>query len=237
VEELNGKIAAIAENTGAVRARAHKSLDCSREGQVGLEKLTGEMGRVQEAVRHMANLMDDFVVSTQAINTMAQQVREIAERTNLLALNATIEAARAGEQGRGFAVVACEVRKLAEKSAHSAGQIDDMTWSIGQKSASVRQAIERGMDHLASSRATVGKVSAVLGSANDLVVEVGGSLDVISMAADEQRGSSAAVAEGIEAIADMARENDLAIVCTVDAACEMERLADKLQASVARFTV
>ena len=43
--------------------------------------------------------------------------------------------------------------------------------------------------------------------------------------------------ESIDAIAEMARENDLAIDRTVDAAREMERLAAQLQASVARFKV
>jgi len=60
---------------------------------------------------------------TQNLDSMAQEVRKVAEQINLLALNAAIEAARAGENGRGFAVVADEVRKLAGFSSSTGERI------------------------------------------------------------------------------------------------------------------
>ena len=202
VDELNAKIQHIAESTESVRSRSRDSLARSQEGQHSLGQLIKEVTHVEEAVQHMAQSVGAFVESTRTITSMTQEVREIAEQTNLLALNAAIEAARAGEQGRGFAVVADEVRKLAEKSARSAGEIDTITHEITRQSTSVQESIARGLSHLESSRHAADVVSGVLVAANASVSDVGDGLDRIAAATHDQRRASESVTDSIDAIAD-----------------------------------
>ncbi|MHB1373119.1 MAG: methyl-accepting chemotaxis protein [Thauera sp.] len=235
VDVMMDNISAVGERTEAVRARSHDSLQRSQEGQRSLERLVGEVGEVESAVRQMAEAVSAFVDSTQAISRMTSEVREIAEQTNLLALNAAIEAARAGEQGRGFAVVADEVRKLAEKSARSAGEIDEITRDVSRRSSSVRGAIDDGLGHLESSREMAGAVMQVLSQANALVVEVGEGLNHIAEASREQRSASESVTRRIGEIAGMARSNNDALEHTVTSARELGELASRLQDSVSRF--
>jgi methyl-accepting chemotaxis protein len=195
------------------------------------------MDVVESAVKQMAESVNEFVRNTEAINTMTQEVKDIAEQTNLLALNAAIEAARAGEQGRGFAVVADEVRKLAEKSSRSAEEIDAITEKLTSQSVAVRKAINEGLSHLTSSQDSVHTVASILQATNGSVKEVGAGLDTIAMATDEQRRVSGEVAESIEAIAHMARDNTSAVEETAAAADDLKNLADNLQRTVSRFKV
>jgi methyl-accepting chemotaxis protein len=237
VEQMAAGIADVATGAERVHQRSQESLRRAEDGAKTLNALVAEVNKAESAVNQMADSVEHFVASSTAITSMTREVRDIAEQTNLLALNAAIEAARAGEQGRGFAVVADEVRKLAEKSARAAGEIDGVTSRLADQSLTVHAAIHQGLEHLASSRAAVSSVSATILAGNDLVVAVGHGLDEIAAATEQQRTASAALAQSIEEIATMARENNQAVESTARAARQMENLADQLQQTVSRFRV
>lgn len=79
-------------------------------------------GKVSEILEVLQKAIEDSN-SVKQVNSLTNDILNIASQTNLLALNASIEAARAGEAGRGFAVVASEISQLAAASQEAANNI------------------------------------------------------------------------------------------------------------------
>lgn len=237
VEEITVSINSVAANTDDVHKLAVHSLQQTEQGLRNVDELIGEVANVQTTVNQIASSVKEFVDSTRSIAGMTQQVKEIADQTNLLALNAAIEAARAGEQGRGFAVVADEVRKLAEKSAQSANEIDRVTQSLNGKASNVEATVQSGLNSLKTTQEHAAKVSAVLAAAGAAVSKSNQGVGDIAKSVGEQSQASTEIAKHVEKIAQMSEENHAAVDLAGKEIAELRELAEELHQSVSLFRV
>ena len=116
IETIAQKTDELSDYTKEMKTHAQSMESVARTNMESTDKKVSEILDVlQQAIEESD--------SVKQVNTLTNDILNIASQTNLLALNASIEAARAGEAGKGFAVVATEISQLAAASQEAANNI------------------------------------------------------------------------------------------------------------------
>ncbi|WP_442852905.1 methyl-accepting chemotaxis protein [Bacillus sp. OxB-1] len=126
MEELIASSNEVAATVQQTKEQSTVTQELAREGYTQMESLHEKMMQIKKSASDMQRIMGQLDLSSKEIQNVITIVRTIADQTNLLSLNSGIEAARAGAYGKGFAVVAEEIRKLADETKQSIGQITDL---------------------------------------------------------------------------------------------------------------
>ena len=235
VQELASTAGQIAENAAAVSGFAAQTLGLADTGREAVHASVESMDTIEASVGQIAARALRLGERSQEIGRILGVIDDLADQTNLLALNAAIEAARAGEHGRGFAVVASEVRKLAERSQESAGQIQAIVAEIQAETSSTIIASEEGAKEVrAGTRLARGVVDA-LERIIEMVDETTTAAKEISIATQQQRSASDQVVTAMRESSTMSRSHAAVAASSARSAAELDALAAELDESVHRF--
>lgn len=237
VQIMTDSIQRVAEAAREAEIVARDASDIAVKGGEAVENTVAGILEIRETVAETTRKVKRLAESSQEISKIVALISQIASRTNLLALNASIEAARAGEAGRGFAIVADEVRQLADKSAKSLKEIEQIVMQIQSETGSVMTAMEEGTQQVIKGTKLAEEAKRSL----DNIIQVAKRIDILvcSITADtvDQTETSRAVAQVMQSVELTAQETSQEAQRVSGALQNLVGVSRDLIASVERFRV
>jgi methyl-accepting chemotaxis protein len=203
------------------------------------------------SVEDIKNKIGGLESNISEISQISNLINNIAEQTNLLALNAAIEAARAGEAGRGFSVVAEEIRKLAEQSKDSSGNINNLLQGISSESDAVVQSSNNAHNILqnqvvviktsiSSFKEIVENIEGIIPKINEVnnnIVKIDNQKEVIIDKINETSRSSEQISAFSEEISSSTEEMSSSSSEVANSSGDLNKLTLELKKAVEQFKI
>jgi methyl-accepting chemotaxis protein PixJ len=237
VKLLETSSAEVAEFARQIDRAVNAANATVQNGDRLIENTVSEILEIRSTVSETGKKVKRLGETFQKISKVVSLVENFATQTNLLALNASIEATRAGEYGKGFAVVADEVRSLAYQSANATTEISRLVDEIRSGTNEVTEAMEVGIAQVVQGTQLVNETRQTLSEIVTATSEIGGLVQSISKAANNQNAESQKLTIVMNDVAEI-------VIKTADSATQLSEsfkdlltTSQDLQTSVSRFKV
>ncbi|MFC3152243.1 methyl-accepting chemotaxis protein [Litoribrevibacter euphylliae] len=202
-----------------------------------IQATANNISTLSNQVEDTVQSISEVAKNSQAIGSVLDVIRGIAEQTNLLALNAAIEAARAGEQGRGFAVVADEVRALAQKTGDSTNEIQAMIETLQKGVTGAVSEMERSKDQVQTSLEESQKANDTIQATVTAVATIAETNQQIAHSTEEQATAAESIDESITSISQLSDGVASSAESAAHSSEELERIVVHMNQIINKFKV
>ncbi|MBB6285635.1 methyl-accepting chemotaxis protein [Pseudomonas sp. JAI120] len=234
--EMSATAQEVARHAASASRAADDADQSAREGAEVMKVTIATIGQMRTEILNTGTIIRRLETDSVRIGKVLEVIRGIAEQTNLLALNAAIEAARAGEAGRGFAVVADEVRSLAQRTAASIIEINQIIHAVQTGAIDAAEAIVSGQSCSDDSVEKVSQAGAMLDHITQAVEAIRDMNRQIATAAEEQTSVAEDISRNITQITTVATANLDNVQRTEAASHNLRSLSGELNEVTARLS-
>ena len=236
MNEMSATAQEVARHAADATQAADDADHSAQQGEKVMQGTIHTITRMRGEIANTATVIRQLETDSGRIGKVLEVIRGIAEQTNLLALNAAIEAARAGEAGRGFAVVADEVRSLAQRTASSIIEINQIIQTVQTGAVDAAQAIESGQSRSEESVEQVTQAGVMLERITQAVEAIRDMNRQIATAAEEQTSVAEDISRNLTEITCIASTNLDNVQRTEAASRNLHGLSGQLNEVTARLS-
>lgn len=251
IHDMSSGVQHIASKTKLTSSLTIETAQKAIDGNESIQLTVSQMESIQHTMHDLTSAVTEMEEQSKEIELIIDVISEIAAQTNLLSLNAALEASRAGEHGRGFAVVAAEVRKLAEQSSQSAGQIAELVAAINNRTQHVVTTTDAGVKKVSDGIQVAHTAGKLFEFIKQNIDDVSNQVQEISTASQQIAVNTEQVVQSIGLISDGSRtvsaesqnlaaatEEQLASMEEISSsASSLSTMAEELQDLVRKFKV
>ncbi|BAQ76305.1 methyl-accepting chemotaxis protein [Pseudomonas sp. Os17] len=236
MNEMSATAQEVARHAADAARAADDADQSAQQGEQVMQSTIHSITQMRGEIANTATVIRRLEADSGRIGKVLEVIQGIAEQTNLLALNAAIEAARAGEAGRGFAVVADEVRSLAQRTAASIIEINQIIQSVQTGAVDAALAIESGQSRSEQSVQQVTEAGAMLERITQAVEAIRDMNRQIATAAEEQTSVAEDISRNLTEITSIASTNLDNVQRTEAASRDLHGLSGQLNEVTSRLS-
>lgn len=203
---LTTDLSLVNESGEEMEHTSEEVIGLSNRGSQLMNHSREQMNSIDDTVKKAVNKVKELDSYSQSITKMVTVIKDVADQTNLLSLNASIEAARAGEYGKGFAVVAEEIRKLAEQSAQSVSEINDLVGRIQGGTLNFVKSLEDGYEEVQKGTVQIKETQETFDEINQSVEEMVQNIQQITSRIANIASNSKEMNNAIQEVAAVSEE-------------------------------